>query len=79
VSGQTATQTDEGIMAYFDTRKTAGINRGLDAKNIFDRLVKFIAALVAAITIRPGTSPDQIVAAQHHAEAHRRAVDKLMR
>lgn len=66
-------------MAYFDTRKTAGINRGLDAKNIFDRLVKFIAALVAAITIRPGTSPDQIVAAQHRAEAHRRAVDKLMR
>lgn len=66
-------------MAYFDTRKTAGINTVLDAKNIFDRLVKFIAARVAAITIRPGTSPDQIVAAQHRAEAHRRAVDKLMR
>ncbi|MCR9158426.1 MAG: hypothetical protein NXH80_14380 [Rhodobacteraceae bacterium] len=66
-------------MAYFDTRKTAGTNTALDAKSIFDRLVKFISARVTATTTRPGTSPDQIVAAQHRAEAHRRAVDKLMR
>lgn len=66
-------------MAYFDTRKTAGTNTAFDAKSIFDRLVKFIPARVTAITTRPGTSPEQIVAAQHRAEAHRRAVDKLMR
>lgn len=66
-------------MAYFDTRKTAGTGTTLDAKSVLDHLVKFIAARVTAIITRPGTSPDQIVAAQHRAEAHRRAVDKLMR
>jgi len=66
-------------MAYFDSRKTAGTNTAFDARDIFDRLVKFITARVAAITTRPGTSPEDIVAAQHRAEAHRRAVDNLLR
>jgi hypothetical protein len=66
-------------MAYFDTRKTAGTNTALDAKRIFDRLVKFLVARVTPIANRPGTSPHHIVAAQHRAAAHRRAVDKLMR
>lgn len=66
-------------MAYFDTRKTAGTTTTRDVQSVFDRLVKFIAARATAITTRRGTPPDQIVAAQHRAEAHRRAVDKLMR
>ncbi|MBO6883916.1 MAG: hypothetical protein JJ869_10110 [Marivita sp.] len=66
-------------MAYFDTRKTARTTTAVDVQGVFDRLVKFIAARATAITTRPSTSPDQIVAAQHRAEAHRRAVDKLMR
>jgi hypothetical protein len=66
-------------MAYFDTRKTAGTTTTFDAKSIFDRLVKFITVRVTATAARRGTSPDQIVAAQHRAEAHRRAVDRLMR
>lgn len=66
-------------MAYFDTRKTARTTTTVDVQSVFDRLVKFIAARAIEITTRPGTSPEQIVAAQHRAEAHRRAVDKLMR
>ncbi|WP_439122557.1 hypothetical protein [Marivita sp.] len=66
-------------MAYFDTSKTAGADTTTDARTIFDRLVKFIAARVTNITTRSVKSPHQIVAAQHRAQAHRRAVDKLMR
>ncbi|MCR9107343.1 hypothetical protein [Marivita sp. XM-24bin2] len=66
-------------MAYFDTGKIADTATSTDARSIFDRLVKFIATRATAITTRPGISPKQIVAAQKRAEAHRRAVDKLMR
>jgi hypothetical protein len=66
-------------MAYFDTRKTAGTTTARDVQGVFDRLVKFIAARVTAIANRTNKSPEDIVAAQHRAEAHRRAVDKLMR
>ena len=66
-------------MAYFDINKTAGTDTAPEARGIFDRLVKYIAARVTDIANRPGKSPEDIVAAQHRAEAHRRAVDKLMR
>jgi hypothetical protein len=66
-------------MAYFDTNKTAAIDTATEARTIFDRLVKFVSASVTRITTHPGKSPDQLVAAQHRAEAHRRAVDTLMR
>ena len=66
-------------MAYFDTGKTADTDTTPGVRSIFDRLVKFLDARVAAIETRPGTSPEDIVAAQHRAEAHRRAVDRLMR
>ncbi|PRY78591.1 hypothetical protein [Marivita geojedonensis] len=62
-------------MAYFDTRKTTGTTIG----SIFDQLVKFIMARISSTPKRPGKSPHDIVAAQHRAEAHRRAVDRLMR
>lgn len=66
-------------MAYFDTRKSAGTGTPRTARVIFDRLVKFFTLRVTAIPTRPGTSPEQLLAAQHRAEAHRRAVDRLMR
>ena len=66
-------------MAYFDTNKTAGTDTATEARTIFDRLVKSVAATVTRITTRPGKSPEHLIAAQHRAEAHRRAVDTLMR
>lgn len=66
-------------MAYFDINKSAGTDTSTEARTIFDRLVKFVSASVARITTRPGKSPEHLIAAQHRAEAHRRAVDTLMR
>lgn len=66
-------------MAYFDINKTAGTDTTPEARTIFDRLVTSLAARVADIVNRPGKSPQDLIAARHRAEAHRRAVDRLMR
>jgi hypothetical protein len=79
VRSDSNTQIDEDIMAYFDINKGAGTDTTIEARTIFDRLVKFVAVRVTSIANRPGKSPEQLLAAQHRAEAARRAVDNLMR
>ncbi len=66
-------------MAYFDTGKTAGATVALAVGRVFDHLVKFATALVTKRSPRPGPSPETLIAARQRAEAHRRAVDRLMR
>lgn len=66
-------------MAYFDTGKTAGATVALAVGRVFDRLVKFAAKQVKKRSSRPGPSPEALIAARQRAEAHRRAVDRLMR
>ena len=63
-------------MAYFDTGKTAGTSQITSG---FYRLVKSLIARLSRATATQTKSPEDIIAAQHRAEAHRRAVDTLMR
>ena len=66
-------------MAYFDTHKTAASDTVTAAKTGFFRLVKTERAGLTRITTRTLKSPEDIVAAQQRAEAHRRKVDTLLR
>lgn len=63
-------------MAYFDTNKTAGTT---EITSGFYRLVKSLFARLTLSMVKPPKVPEEIVAAQHRAEAHRRAVDNLLR
>lgn len=66
-------------MAYFDTRKTIHTETAGPLRSIFDHLVKFAVTRVTASAKRATKSPQDLVAAQRRVEAHRRAVDRLMR
>jgi len=68
-------------MAYFDTNKTAGTatQTALEARTAFYRLVKSVLARLNTISTHSSKSPQDLVAAQHRAEAARRAVDNLIR
>lgn len=66
-------------MTYFDTGKTAGATVALAVGRVFDRLAKFATMQVMKRSPRPGPSVETLIAARQRAEAHRRAVDRLMR
>ena len=63
-------------MAYFDTDKTAGSTA--EITTALSRVIKAIVAQVVTAA-QPRISPKDILAAQNRAQAHRRAVDNLMR
>lgn len=64
-------------MAYFDTAKSAAATNA--ARPTFYQLVKTALAHATNILPRPAKKPEDVIAAQTRAEAHRRAVDKLIR
>lgn len=68
-------------MAYFDTDKTAGTTKdaAFDARTAFYRLVKSVSAALSRLTTHTSKSPEDLLAAQHRAEAARRKVDHLLR
>lgn len=66
-------------MAYFDTGKTAGATVALAMGRVFDRVVKCVTAQAMTPSLRRRPSAEALIAARQRAEAHRRAVDRLMR
>ena len=64
-------------MAYFDTAKSAAATNA--ARPTFYQLVKTALVHAATVLPRPTKAPEDLIAAQTRAEAHRRTVDRLMR
>lgn len=64
-------------MAYFDTAKSAVTTN--NTRPTFYQLVKTALAHATNILPRPAKKPEDVIAAQTRAEAHRRTVDRLMR
>ena len=64
-------------MAYIDTDQSAG--SAVKVRPVFYRLVKFLIGYIDRIARGPSKSPESVLAAQYRAEAHRRAVDNLIR
>ena len=64
-------------MAYFDTAKSAVTTN--NTRPTFYQLVKTALVHEATVLPRPTKAPEDLIAAQTRAEAHRRAVDKLLR
>lgn len=63
-------------MAYLDTNKAVGT---AEITSGFYRLVKSVVMRLTRRMDTPSKSPKEILAAQHRAEAHRCAVDNLLR
>lgn len=67
-------------MAYFDAAKaTATVQPANEARTLLAQMLKTFAARLGRIGTRNKTSPENLIAAQRRAEAHRRAVDNLLR